>query len=82
MKPPRTSQTTQRLAPGLLDALRITKVQRRTSSGGAWVRGTIAGHRCDALVSPEPATNQEWEVNGDSQISKFWLQRINDRVTV
>ena len=49
-------------ASEVLDTLVITKVQRRTSAGGAWVRGTIAGHRFDALVFPEPATNREWEV--------------------
>ena len=36
----------------ILETLRITKVQRRTSCGGAWVVGTIAGHRFDALVFP------------------------------
>ena len=69
-------------ASEVLDTLVIKKVQRRTSAGGAWVRGTIAGHRFDALVFPEPATNREWEVGGDSRISKLWVERISDRVTV
>ncbi|MBW7905480.1 MAG: hypothetical protein LC135_03200 [Phycisphaerae bacterium] len=66
----------------VLDTLVIKKVQRRTSAGGAWVVGTIAGHRFDALVFPEPATNREWEVGGDSRISKLWVQRISDKATV
>ena len=64
-------------ASEVLDTLVIKKVQRRTSAGGAWVVGTIAGHRFDALVFPEPATNREWEVGGDSRISKLWVQRIS-----
>ncbi len=66
----------------VLDTLEIKRVQRRTSCGGAWVVGTIAGHRFDALVFPEPATNREWEVGGDSRISKLWVQQISDKATV
>ncbi len=69
-------------ASEVLDTLVIKKVQRRTSCGGAWVTGTIAEHRFDALVFPEPATNREWEVGGDSRISKLWVQRISDKATV
>ena len=69
-------------ASEVLDTLVIKKVQRRTSAGGAWVSGTIAGHRFEALVFPEPATNREWEVDGDSRISKLWVQRISDKATV
>ena len=69
-------------ASEVLDTLRIKKVQRRTSAGGAWVSGTIAGHRFDALVFPEPASNREWEVGGDSRISKLWVQRISDQTQV
>lgn len=69
-------------ASEVLDTLVIKKVQRRTSAGGAWVVGTIAGHRFDALVFPEPATNRDWEVGGDSRISKLWVQRISDKATV
>ena len=68
-------------ASEVLDTLEIKKVQRRTSAGGAWVRGTIAGHRFEALVFPEHATNREWEVGGDSRISKLWVERISDRTT-
>jgi hypothetical protein len=65
----------------LLESLRITKVQRRTSAGGAWVKGTIGGHRFDALVFPEHAEYADYEL-GDSRISKLWIQRIEDRETV
>jgi len=69
-------------AGDVLDTLMIKKVQRRTSCGGAWVTGTIGGHRFDALVFPDPATNCDWEVGGDSRISKLWVQRISDKATV
>ena len=68
-------------ASDLLETLKIKKVQRRTSAGGAWVQGTIGGHRFDALVFPEHATNPEYEI-ADSRISKLWLQRIEDGVEV
>src|SRR6478672_7382051 len=68
-------------ASEVLDTLRITKVERRTSAGGAWVSGTIADHRFDALVFPEHAEVPEYEL-GDSRISKLWIQRISDRLTV
>lgn len=68
-------------AGAILETLRITKVQRRTSCGGAWVIGKIAGHRFDALVFPEHAESPDFEL-GDSRISKLWLQRIEDRATV
>lgn len=65
----------------LLDTLKITKVQRRTSAGGAWVTGTMGGHRFEALVFTEHAENPDYEID-DSRISKLWLQRIEDRATV
>ena len=68
-------------ASDLLDTLKITKVQRRTSAGGAWVKGTIGGHRFDALVFPEHAEQPDYELD-DSRISKLWVQRISDRATV
>lgn len=61
--------------------LEITKVQRRASGGGTWVCGCLSGHRFNALVFPEHAANPEWEL-GDSRISKLWLQRLSDNVTV
>lgn len=68
-------------AMDLLDTLEITKVQRRASVGGAWVKGKIGGHRFDALVFPAHATQPDFELD-DSRISKLWVQRISDGVTV
>ncbi|OQZ06075.1 MAG: hypothetical protein B6D36_06860 [Planctomycetes bacterium UTPLA1] len=65
----------------LMDTLDIKKLQRRTHSGGAWVSGTIGGHRFEALVFAEHAENPAYEID-DSRISKLWLQRIEDRATV
>ena len=67
-------------AGDLLETLKIKKVERRTSAGGAWVQGTIGGHRFEALVFPEHATNPEYEI-ADSRISKLWVQRLDDRAT-
>ena len=60
---------------------RITKTSRRASGGGTWVCGTIAGHRFDALVFPEHAESEEYEL-GRSKISKLWVQRLADKQTV
>ena len=60
---------------------RITKTSRRASGGGTWVCGTIAGHRFDALVFPEHAESEEYEL-GRSKISKLWVQRLADKKTV
>ncbi len=68
-------------AGDLLNTLTISKVERRTSAGGAWVKGTIGGHRFDALVFPEHAVCESYELE-DSRISKLWVQRIDDRATV
>jgi hypothetical protein len=68
-------------AEDLLSTLTITKVHRRAGGGGAWVKGTIGGHRFDALVFSEHATNPDFELN-DSRISKLWVRRIEDRATV
>lgn len=65
----------------LLDTLKITKVEKRTSAGGAWMQGTIGEHRFDALVFPEHAEQSDYELD-DSRISKLWVQRISDRATV
>jgi len=68
-------------ATDLMDTLNITKVDRRTTSGGAWVKGTMGGHRFNALVFPEHAEQPEYELD-DSHISKLWVQRISDRAVV
>ena len=69
-------RTTDALEMG--DDLRFTRIQRRTSSGGAWVCGTIAGYRFDALVFAEHAECPDWEL-GDSRISKLWLARRGNK---
>jgi hypothetical protein len=56
----------------LLDTLRITKTTLRNSVPGSWVTGTIAGHRFEALVFQDPASDPNFEIEG-SNISKFWL---------
>ncbi len=63
------------------DDLRITKLERRTSSGGAWVRGTIADYCFDALVFAEHAECPDWEL-GNSRISKLWIARLKNKETV
>lgn len=63
------------------DDLTITKTERRTGAGGAWVNGTISGHSFSALVFPEHAENPDYEID-DSKISKLWIQRIADKETV
>ena len=56
----------------------ITKTSRRASGGGTWVCGRIEGHRFDALVFPEHAESEEYEL-GRSKISKLWVQRLADK---
>lgn len=60
--------------PGeMIDTLKISKIERRTSSGGSWVSGSIAGHDFEALVFSEHAENPEWELD-NSRISKLCIQ--------
>lgn len=59
----------------------ITNTTRRANANGTWVSGTIHGHRFEALVFPEHASNPEYEI-GDSRISKLWLQRLADKKEV
>ena len=57
----------------------ITKIEKRTSSGGAWVRGKINNAvRFEALVFAEHAEHESYELN-QSKISKLWVQRLSDR---
>ena len=63
------------------DDLKITKISRQTSGLGTWVIGLIAGHRFDALVFPEHAESEEYEL-GDSRISKLWIRREVDQQAV
>lgn len=73
--------TTKRDAGEILDTLRITQIKPRTSCGGSWVIGTLAGHRFEALVFPEHAESEAFEL-GESRISKLWVGRIDDNITV
>jgi len=68
-------------ASAILDTLQITKIKPRKSCGGSWVLGTIAGHKFEALVFPEHAESEAFEL-GDSRISKLWVRRIDDDATV
>jgi len=62
--------------------LKITKIERRTSCGGAWVRGTVNDTmRFDALVFAEHAECEEYEL-GRSRISKLWIQDRKTKTTL
>jgi len=63
------------------DDLEITLVTNRSSGGGRWIRGTIMGHRFDALVFAEHAESSDYELD-ESRISKLWVQRSADQATV
>ena len=65
----------------LMESLDIRKITRRVGMfrGGAWVEGTMGGHRFEALVFPEHADQREHELEGDSRISTLFVQRIDDR---
>ena len=52
------TQTNPETPDDLLDTLKITRVERRISTNGAWVSGTMGGHRFDALVFSEHAEVQ------------------------
>jgi hypothetical protein len=63
--------------------LRITRARRRPAGGqGRWVSGSLGGFRFEALVFPAHAEQGDYELLGDSRISKLWVRRISDRVTV
>ncbi len=63
--------------------LEINEIKRRcTGAGdGAWVRGTLNGHRFHALVWSAHADHAEWEI-GESRITKLWVKRIADKAVV
>ncbi len=63
------------------DDLTITKMTRRAAGNGTWVCGRLNGHRFDALVFPEHAEVEDYEL-GQSQISKLWVQRLADKQEV
>jgi hypothetical protein len=59
------------------DDLVIARTAHRTAAPGTWVKGTLNGHRFDALVFSEHAECADYEL-GDSRISKLWLQSLAD----
>ena len=63
--------------------LTITKISiRNRTAGGSWVQGKINDeYRFDALVFPEHAESEEYEL-GRSKISKLWVQRLADKKAV
>jgi len=63
------------VASDLLETLTITRICPRDVGGGSWVKGTMGGHRFEALVFPEHADQREHELEGDSRISKLWVHR-------
>ena len=67
--------------PGeMLDTLVITKTTAR-GVGGTWVVGTIAGHAFEALVFPEHAEVESYEMDG-SRISKLHLREAATKTEV
>ena len=61
--------------------LDVSKATLHANAGGAWIRGSFKGHRFDALVFRNHAANPDYEI-ADSRISKLWVERMSDRVTV
>ena len=60
----------------------ITKIEKRTSSGGAWVRGKINNAvRFEALVFAEHAESEDYEL-GRTKISKLWIQDTQTEKTL
>lgn len=70
----KTTKTTD--AGEMLDTLKITKREGR-KVGGNWITGTIAGHKFEALVFPEHAECESYEL-GNSRISKLWIKNIEE----
>jgi len=62
--------------------LEIIKTTRRNAGSGTWVIGSLNNHKFEALVFPEAASHREWEVNGDSRISKLCIRRLSDQKIV
>lgn len=47
--------------------------RKRQGLGTSWTEGTVGPYRFQALVFPEHADNEDWEL-GRSRISKLWVQ--------
>jgi hypothetical protein len=58
-------------AETIIESLSITKREGRPT-GGNWVHGTIAGHEFEALVFPQHAESESYEL-AQSRISKLHL---------
>lgn len=56
----------------LLESFRLTKVERSRFNGGTWAKGMIGGHKFEALVFPEHAESELYEL-AKSRISKIWV---------
>ena len=61
--------------------LQVTKTTRRAAGGGTWIEGTINDYRFNALVFPQHAQTESFEI-GQSRISKLWLADRKTRQTV
>ena len=61
--------------------LTIRRVTRQAAGSGTWVIGRVDDYRFDALVFEDHAVDADWEL-GKSQISKLWIQRVADKITV
>ena len=59
---------------------RITSIKKRNVAG-SWVFGMLNGHQFQALVFPEHAEVESYEL-GQSRISKLWLQELATKKTV
>lgn len=63
------------------DDLVIVRRSRRTGVPGTWAKGTLNGHRFEALVFSEHAESPDYELD-DSRISKLWVQSLGDHKVV
>jgi hypothetical protein len=63
------------------DDLVVARRSRRTGVPGIWVKGTLNGHRFQALVFSEHAESPDCELD-DSRISKLWIQCLDDHKVV
>jgi len=77
------TETNRRKAAALEigDDLVFAQRTRRTGVPGTWVKGTLNGHRFDALVFSEHAESADYELD-DSRISKLWVQSLDNHKVV
>jgi hypothetical protein len=76
-----TKQRTKAAALEIGDDLVIAHRSRRGSVPGTWVKGTLNGHRFDALVFAEHAESPDYELD-QSRISKLWIQSLDNHKVV